>query len=83
MKQIIVRRTGNIEEVLFTQLLYNSQEISDVLRDITTTNILGVKTHLTLFPQITIIQKTPPDIEWQQVFFKKHLEFQNMRVFKT
>lgn len=63
MKQIIVRRTGNIEEVLFTQLLYNSQEISDVLRDITTTNILGVKTHLTLFPQITIIQKTPPDIE--------------------
>lgn len=83
MKQIIVRRTGNIEEVLFTQLLYNSQEISDVLRDITTTNILGVKTHLTLFPQITIIQKTPPDIEWQQVFLKKHLEFQNTRVFKT
>lgn len=65
MKQIIVRRTGNIEEVLFSQLLYNSQEISGVLRDVNTTNILGVKTHLTVSTDHNNT-KPPPDTEWQQ-----------------
>lgn len=88
MKQIIVRRrTGNIGEVLFTQLLYNSQEISDVLRDVTTTNMLGVKTNLILFPQTTTIQKhlqKASDSNLRTVtVFKKSLEFQNMRIFKT
>lgn len=66
MKQIIVkRRAGNIGEVLFTRLLYKSQEISDVLRGVTSTNILGVKTFYTVFTDHNNT-KTPPESEWQQ-----------------